>query len=329
MSNDSDRESPARTRSWNRRRSAVATSLAASRRVTISTTVHATSPNASADHRSCSERTVTKNSGWAYRCKSTSESGIAIAAARSRPNTVARTTESRNEMLGRDSQRPHPDQRRAQHRPDDGDGQAEPQPPPFGWHDDRTRPDPFEHASRSPLPAHPTGEREAWPRPFGTVDQTRARSERQRSEGTSRCFERPARARVGRPFVRLERSERPTERPSAATAGRSARAGTALPPAALTFVAVALAYALFAQMAWSLYGAANIGVSFFPAAGVSLGALVITPRRRWPVVLAAVATAEITIDLWNGLTLGSHRRVRPRQHARAARRRRGGRAVRE
>ena len=69
------------------------------------------------------------------------------------------------------------------------------------------------------------------------------------------------------------------------------------------FAVVGAAYAAFAEMAWTHFGATNIGFSFFPAAGVSLGCLVVLPRHRWPSVLAAVVVAEIAVDLANGLAV--------------------------
>jgi signal transduction histidine kinase len=47
----------------------------------------------------------------------------------------------------------------------------------------------------------------------------------------------------------------------------------------------------------------DAGAAFFPSAGVTLAALVLTPRRTWPLWLAAVATAEMTVDLTHGQTV--------------------------
>jgi serine/threonine-protein kinase RsbW len=70
------------------------------------------------------------------------------------------------------------------------------------------------------------------------------------------------------------------------------------------FVAVAVAYALGSQLAFSWFGANGLNASFFPAAGVTMAALVLIPRRRWPVVLAAAGLAELTVDLWHDIELG-------------------------
>jgi serine phosphatase RsbU (regulator of sigma subunit)/integral membrane sensor domain MASE1/anti-sigma regulatory factor (Ser/Thr protein kinase) len=66
-----------------------------------------------------------------------------------------------------------------------------------------------------------------------------------------------------------------------------------------TFAVVALAYAAGAQLAYDWFGAGIFPV-FFPAAGVTVGALVLTRRSAWPYVLAGAATAEIAIDLAHG-----------------------------
>jgi serine/threonine-protein kinase RsbW len=70
--------------------------------------------------------------------------------------------------------------------------------------------------------------------------------------------------------------------------------------AALLFALVAFGYVLGYQLASRWFSAEDQGASFFPAAGVTLAALVLTRRRLWPVVLAAAALSEITLDLWNG-----------------------------
>jgi serine/threonine-protein kinase RsbW len=69
------------------------------------------------------------------------------------------------------------------------------------------------------------------------------------------------------------------------------------------FVAVALAYGAGSRLAYSWFGADGVSASFFPAAGVTLAALVLVPRRRWPIVLAAAALAELTLDLFHGIEL--------------------------
>lgn len=72
---------------------------------------------------------------------------------------------------------------------------------------------------------------------------------------------------------------------------------------AFLFVVVAAGYAVGSQLAFSWFGADGTNASFFPAAGVTLGALVLVGRRRWPVVLAAAGLAELTIDLYHDIEL--------------------------
>ncbi len=67
------------------------------------------------------------------------------------------------------------------------------------------------------------------------------------------------------------------------------------------FIAVAAAYAVGSQLSYSWFGADGTGASFFPAAGVTLAALVIARRADWVVVVAAAALAEISLDLWHDI----------------------------
>ena len=66
--------------------------------------------------------------------------------------------------------------------------------------------------------------------------------------------------------------------------------------------AVALAYAVGAQVAYDWFGAGIFPV-FFPAAGVTVAALVLSPRALWPAVLAGAGTAELVVDLAHGSDL--------------------------
>ncbi len=86
--------------------------------------------------------------------------------------------------------------------------------------------------------------------------------------------------------------------------GADRRIGWTGPHALLIFAVVALVYAAGAELSWRLFGADNLGLAFFPPAGLTLAALVVLPRRRWWAVLAAVAVAETGIDLAHGLDLG-------------------------
>ena len=62
-------------------------------------------------------------------------------------------------------------------------------------------------------------------------------------------------------------------------------------------------YALGALLPFWFLSSPDAGVAFFPAAGVTLAALVLTPRRTWPLFLTAVAVAEVAVDLTHGQTV--------------------------
>ena len=71
---------------------------------------------------------------------------------------------------------------------------------------------------------------------------------------------------------------------------------------ALLFAAVGTAYALGSQLAYTWFGADGVSASFFPAAGVTLAALVLVARREWWIVLLAAGLAEFTLDVWHDLS---------------------------
>lgn len=62
-------------------------------------------------------------------------------------------------------------------------------------------------------------------------------------------------------------------------------------------VAVGGLYAVGAILSYRYLSVPASGASFFPAAGLTLAVLLSTPRRLWPYWLAAVAIAEIVVDL--------------------------------
>jgi diguanylate cyclase (GGDEF)-like protein len=68
---------------------------------------------------------------------------------------------------------------------------------------------------------------------------------------------------------------------------------------------VGLTYAVLARYIIWLNDPVNAGAGFWPAAGVTLAALLLTPRRAWLPILAAVAVAEIGGDLAQGYPLGA------------------------
>ena len=62
---------------------------------------------------------------------------------------------------------------------------------------------------------------------------------------------------------------------------------------------VTLAYLAGAVLAWQGFGA-GVGPAFFPPAGVTLAAMVLNRRSRWPVIVAAIVLAEFAVDLRYG-----------------------------
>ncbi|HVQ58500.1 MAG TPA: SpoIIE family protein phosphatase [Solirubrobacterales bacterium] len=80
--------------------------------------------------------------------------------------------------------------------------------------------------------------------------------------------------------------------------------GAGLPGLAL-FLLVGLAYAAGSLTSYNWFNAGSVGATFFPAAGVTLAALVLVSPRRWVYCLAGVACAEVTIDLIHGLEFGA------------------------
>jgi integral membrane sensor domain MASE1/anti-sigma regulatory factor (Ser/Thr protein kinase) len=73
-------------------------------------------------------------------------------------------------------------------------------------------------------------------------------------------------------------------------------------PAWQVFVVVCGSYAVGSQLAYVWFGADGTNASFFPAAGVTLGALLVAPRDRWWVILSAAALAEVVVDLLHDLS---------------------------
>ena len=54
-------------------------------------------------------------------------------------------------------------------------------------------------------------------------------------------------------------------------------------------------FAAGAQASWQWFGAA-VGFAFFPPAGVTVAAMLLTKRARWPVIVAAIVAAELLVD---------------------------------
>ncbi len=69
------------------------------------------------------------------------------------------------------------------------------------------------------------------------------------------------------------------------------------------FAVVLVGYLAGSWIAFWLADQTGLSAVFFPPAGITVGALLTTRRRRWPLVLAAVVSGELTMDLRNGLGL--------------------------
>lgn len=69
---------------------------------------------------------------------------------------------------------------------------------------------------------------------------------------------------------------------------------------------VVVGYALGSLLSYHWFRASGAGdgdASFFPAAGVTLAALLLVSRRLWPVVLVSAAATEIVVDLAQGISI--------------------------
>lgn len=73
----------------------------------------------------------------------------------------------------------------------------------------------------------------------------------------------------------------------------------------LLLVGVTITYLALAQFVIWLNDPVRLGAGYWPAAGLSLGLLMLLPRRRWGWVLAGVAIAELGGDLFRGYPLGA------------------------
>ncbi|GIJ46100.1 hypothetical protein Val02_29860 [Virgisporangium aliadipatigenens] len=72
-------------------------------------------------------------------------------------------------------------------------------------------------------------------------------------------------------------------------------------PLWLILALVVVTYGTGASLAFLGFGAQSIVVLFLPA-GVTLSALLLSPRRRWPWILLAAAATEVAVDLSHGLS---------------------------
>jgi hypothetical protein len=62
---------------------------------------------------------------------------------------------------------------------------------------------------------------------------------------------------------------------------------------AALFVLVVAGHGLGTTIVYRLSHVPLVGVTFFPASGVTVGALLLVPRRPWPTVLAATFAGEL------------------------------------
>ena len=65
----------------------------------------------------------------------------------------------------------------------------------------------------------------------------------------------------------------------------------------LVLAALALAYFGFSIAAYLLHNANEIGVAFWPGAGITVATLLLVRRRDWPLVLAVVFATEVVADV--------------------------------
>ncbi|MGF1647078.1 MAG: putative bifunctional diguanylate cyclase/phosphodiesterase [Kineosporiaceae bacterium] len=73
--------------------------------------------------------------------------------------------------------------------------------------------------------------------------------------------------------------------------------------AVILVILVALGYPMLAETTFRIASAGT--PAFFPAAGLTLGALLLSPPRLWPVLLGLVVAAETGLDLAHGLPLAT------------------------
>jgi serine phosphatase RsbU (regulator of sigma subunit)/integral membrane sensor domain MASE1 len=67
------------------------------------------------------------------------------------------------------------------------------------------------------------------------------------------------------------------------------------------FAVIAGAYVVGAELAWHHFSS---GLAFgYPPSGVDVAVLLLVARRHWPVVIAAIVTSEVVVDLQHHLTL--------------------------
>jgi diguanylate cyclase (GGDEF)-like protein len=103
--------------------------------------------------------------------------------------------------------------------------------------------------------------------------------------------------------VGVRRDEATAAEAAVGDALSSCRAGSARRSAAVA-AAVAVAYLLLAQCIDWLNDPLRNGAAFWPAAGVTVAALLVVPTRHWWMVLSAVLACESGVNLAHGLAPG-------------------------
>lgn len=69
------------------------------------------------------------------------------------------------------------------------------------------------------------------------------------------------------------------------------------------FAVVFLAFSLGAILSWSSFGSASGPSFFYPPAGVTVAAMLLTRRALWPAIVAAILAAEVLVDVYYGNNL--------------------------
>lgn len=72
---------------------------------------------------------------------------------------------------------------------------------------------------------------------------------------------------------------------------------TRLATDALAFCSVLIGYVAGAYVALELVSVSDLGAVFFAPAGIAVAALLLSPTRRWPFILAAVVAGEVVVGL--------------------------------
>ena len=90
----------------------------------------------------------------------------------------------------------------------------------------------------------------------------------------------------------------------ARSAYRRGATGATLRSATGLVAVVLVGYSVAAVMSWLWFGP-DVGPAFFPAAGITTAAMLLTRRALWPAVVAAVLLAETVVDLYFGEPLVS------------------------